>query len=137
MAVVPRNFVLLDELDKAQKGHVAEGVSYGLDRADDIMLKDWTGMIVGPENTKHAGRMYSLMIMCPDRYPDVPPQVRFVSRVNMDCVGPNGAVDMSRCAPLRNWQRNMRLESVLVALRQQMAAPGNRARDQPPEGTTY
>jgi ubiquitin-protein ligase len=38
---------------------------------------------------------------------------------------------------LHNWNRNMSLETVLVALRKEMAEPTNRKTPQPAEGSEY
>ncbi|KAI4120234.1 MAG: hypothetical protein LQ341_007570, partial [Variospora aurantia] len=34
----------------------------------------------------HENRIYSLNIHCGDEYPDVPPTVQFISKINLPCV---------------------------------------------------
>ena len=66
----------------------------------------------------HENRIYSLKITCGDRYPDAPPIVSFLSRVNVPFVNQaNGTVDPTRLGVLANWNRNYSLETLLVEIR--------------------
>ena len=80
----------------------------------------------------HENRIYSLKIYCGDQYPDEPPKVKFLSKINLPGVNPaNGDVDPNAIQILRDWKRIAQdlankpkpkhdplcIESVLVAIR--------------------
>ncbi|RUP43480.1 ubiquitin-conjugating enzyme/RWD-like protein, partial [Jimgerdemannia flammicorona] len=67
--------------------------SYGLADSEDITLSSWNGTIIGPGHTVHENRIYSLKLYCDENYPDAPPIVSFLSRINLPCVNQqNGKV---------------------------------------------
>jgi len=87
-AKVPRNFRLLEELEKGEKGLGAEACSYGLDNGDDLLMSDWNGTILGPPHSVHENRIYSVSIHCGPDYPDTPPEIKFTTKINLPCVNP-------------------------------------------------
>lgn len=135
--IVPRNFRLLEELDKGEKGIGDGTVSYGMEDGDDLYMRNWTGTIIGPSNTAHDGRIYTLKLVCGADYPEKPPQVRFHTRINMSSVGPTGVVEPRIFPILGHWHRGYTMETILIELRREMANQANRKLQQPPEGTTY
>jgi ubiquitin-conjugating enzyme E2 variant len=135
--VMPRNFRLLEELEKGEKGIGDGTVSYGMDDSDDMLMRNWTGTIIGPSNTIHDGRIYTLKLTCGTEYPDRPPVVRFHTRVNMSCVQSDGRVDPRCFHILSHWKREYTLETVLIELRREMSSGQNRKLSQPPEGASY
>lgn len=135
---VPRNFRLLEELERGEKGFGDGTVSYGMEDGDDIQMKNWTGTIIGPPGTVHDGRIYTLRIHCDNSYPEAAPKVWFRSRVNQACVDQrDGRVDPSKFPVLGGWKREYTLETVLTELRRDMASASNRKLAQPPEGTVF
>ncbi|KAH9026392.1 UBC-like protein [Lactarius pseudohatsudake] len=138
MAKVPRNFRLLEELEKGEKGIGDGSCSYGLEDGDDILMSNWNGTVIGPGHTVHENRIYSLKIICGEQYPDRPPAIQFVSRVNLPFVSQiDGKVDPSKLPVLTSWNRNSSIETVLVEIRREMASFNNRKLPQPPEGSTF
>ena len=67
-------------------------------------MSNWNGTILGPPHVSqaktgkgfavaniptksaHENRIYSLNIHCGENYPDAPPTVQFVSKINLPCV---------------------------------------------------
>mmetsp|Transcript_29506 Transcript_29506/g.68260 ORF Transcript_29506/g.68260 Transcript_29506/m.68260 type:complete len:147 (-) Transcript_29506:179-619(-) len=138
VVIVPRNFKLLEELERSEKGLGDMAISFGLVDSGDTFLTNWNGGILGPPGTQHDSRFYELRIHCPERYPAIPPEVRFISRINMTCVDPKtGAVNPNKLPAMRNWNRNMGIEQVLISLRTEMCSDQNRRLRQPAEGTTF
>ncbi|KAJ7693151.1 ubiquitin-conjugating enzyme/RWD-like protein [Mycena rosella] len=119
-APVPRNFQLLEELEKGEKGIGDGSCSYGLEDGGDIMMSNWNGTIIGLGHTVHENHIYSLKITCSESYPDAPPLVQFLSRVNLP--------SSPQTAPL---------EHVLIEIRKEMASAANHKLPQPPEGSLF
>jgi ubiquitin-protein ligase len=80
--IIPRNFVLLEELEKAEKGATDMAISYGLIMADDISLSDWQCTIIGPQNSAVDNRVINLVVRCGPKYPTEAPEALFQTKVN-------------------------------------------------------
>ncbi|KAI9650057.1 E2 ubiquitin-conjugating protein mms2 [Ciborinia camelliae] len=91
-AKVPRNFRLLEELEKGEKGLGADACSYGLTEGDDLYMSNWNGTILGPPHGVHENRIYSLIMHCGEDYPDVPPTIKFINKINLPAVQDDGKV---------------------------------------------
>ena len=83
--------------------------------------------------TVFDNKIYSLKIVCGQDYPQKPPQINFVNKINIPSVNQgNGAVD--KLGLLKDWKNTTTLENILVALKNQMVA--NKGLKQPPDGQT-
>lgn len=134
----PRSFRLLEELEKGEKGLGSESCSLGLADSDDINMTHWNGTILGPPHSTHENRIYSLNLEAGPEYPEKPPSVKFLSKVNIPCVDQKTGVvnpDVLHC--LSKWKRTNTMETVLVDLRKEMASPLNRKLPQPAEGSMF
>ncbi|KAG0676894.1 E2 ubiquitin-conjugating protein mms2 [Pichia californica] len=138
MSKVPRNFKLLEELEKGEKGLGPDSCSYGLADPNDITMTNWNATILGPPNSNHENRIYSLRIICDNNYPEKPPIVKFISKINLPCVDKsNGTIIPQTFKTLSNWSRSYSIEIILLDLRKLMADPHNKKLPQPKEGETF
>ena len=74
---------------------------------------------------------------CDKNYPESPPLVRFVSKINMSNIKSDGTVDPSKFPILKNWKSEYTLKDVLSHIRTAMASAQNRSKPQPAEGTNF
>lgn len=134
--IVPRNFRLLAELDKGQDDPM---MSYGLtvDAEPDILMHDWQANIIAPQRGPFGGNFYALSIYCGDNYPDERPVVRFVTKINLPCVKPNGEVNPARLPCLARWQRDFSIKTVLEDIMRMMSSEAASKLPQPPPNETF
>lgn len=137
MAVeVPRNFRLLEELEDGEKGQdLPPNISFGLMDHNDSTLSNWVGTILGMQGTRFDGRMISVKIYCGDRYPNQPPNVSFISRVNLPFVDQNGNIVTNNFPLLKNWKKETKIATILIEISRLMVKNGSL--QQPPDGQTY
>ena len=60
--IVPRNFKLLEELEKMEKGNTEMAISFGLVDSADVLLSNWNGGILGPHGVSFSCSCVSYVV---------------------------------------------------------------------------
>ncbi|KRX18909.1 Ubiquitin-conjugating enzyme E2 variant 1 [Trichinella nelsoni] len=104
-----------------------------------INLKRFVTPVDAPKhNTPYENRVYNLAIECGEDYPNDPPVVRFISKINLSGINSTtGLVDRSSVSVLSRWQKNHTIRHVLEDIQKIMTAKENQRLQQPPEGSCY
>ena len=76
-----------------------------------------------------------LSIYCGESYPAEHPQIKFNSKVNLDCVDDSGNVNFASL-PI-SWSSSESMETVLISLFSQMKSSNNKSSAQPADGEMY
>lgn len=126
-----RRFILIEELDKVEKGKLSHNISYGLESTGDSSLTHWNGSIISP-----SGRIYFLHLTCGPNYPNTSPVVQFRSKINLPSVNQStGAVDLGKIAGIKVWNVKMRIETILQEILNDIIK--NKNLPQPAEGSDF
>ena len=126
--LVPRTFRLLAESEKEGNGLV----TYGLKDPNDNSFTFWNGSILLDD-----GRFFELQLECTQEYPQKPPKVKFITKVNMPFVEQSsGFIKPNSLNILRSWNRDCTLESYLTAIRDELKNNLGKY-PQPPEGSKF
>jgi ubiquitin-conjugating enzyme E2 variant len=82
--------------------------------------------------------IYELKIICGDEYPDSPPKIKFITKINMTGVDQyTGWVDNSKFSVLKNWSKENTIQDALNAIRKEMESSAFKKLTQPSEGTNF
>jgi ubiquitin-conjugating enzyme E2 variant len=101
--------------------------------ADDNTFTYWNASIIGPNE-----RIYELKLICGEDYPEKPPKIKFVTKINMAAVNQTtGWVDHSTIPSLKNWVKTSTIEIALEAIRKEMETQTFKKLKQPDEGAVF
>ena len=83
-------------------------------------------------------RFYELKMIVGENYPQEPPEIYFVSKINMNGINQKtGLVDKNSFAVLKSWTKNNTLLDAIKGIRKEMESSAFKKLSQPEEGARY
>lgn len=81
--------------------------------------------ILGPDDTPYENGVFCIDIQIPERYPFVPPNVRFVTPIYHPNIDDSGRIclDTLKLPPQGSWKPSLNLSSILMAIQLLMGEP--------------
>jgi len=96
MAETPASLLLKKQLRDLSKNPV-EGISAGL--VDESNIFEWQVCIVGPTDTLYEGGVFNALLKFPEEYPNMPPKMRFTTKLYHPNIYQTGEVCISILHP--------------------------------------
>ncbi|EFA06125.1 Ubiquitin-conjugating enzyme E2 N-like Protein [Tribolium castaneum] len=91
----------------------------------DDKLNVLEAQIVGPDNTPYKNGIFKVEILIPEKYPFIPPSIKFITKVYHPNIDDNGRIclDLIKMPPKGNWRPTIGLEGLLIAIRMLLETP--------------
>ncbi|KAL7301155.1 hypothetical protein TKK_0006127 [Trichogramma kaykai] len=101
--------------------HPPEGIiCYPSDNLNNLSIN-----IIGPHSSPYEGTLFEMELEIPDRYPFVPPRLKFVTPVYHPNIDNQGRIcmDLLKMPPNGGWRPTISLENLLVAVQSLLGNP--------------
>jgi ubiquitin-protein ligase len=141
--IIPRNFILLAELEAAEKGggDYTGDCSIGIDHPrnsstgeeePDVYLKTWQGMILTHPDSRMKEQFINFSIYCDMNYPDKPPVFKVTNGMEYKkyfsigstiVVDSNGTIN-NKLPIFKSWTRNCRMIHVMKQIKRILEKEG-------------
>lgn len=81
--------------------------------------------ILGPNSSPYEGALFELELEIPDRYPFVPPRLKFITSVYHPNIDNQGRIcmDLLKMPPNGGWKPTISLENLIVAVQSLLGNP--------------
>jgi ubiquitin-conjugating enzyme E2 D len=77
-------------------------------------ITEWTGVIIGPDDSPYAGGIYKLNINFPPDYPFKPPKIEFVTKIYHPNINSRGSICLDILKS--QWSPALTISKVLLSI---------------------